>query len=60
MTDAHAAYLRRMKGTGKQSLLFVHIPHVLVAGPIDAHRLGVIRWDERPPDRHSMLRDVVE
>ena len=46
--------------TGKQPLLFVHIPHVLVAGPIDAHRLGVIRWDERPPDRHAMLGDVVE
>ena len=60
VTDPHAAYLRRMKETGKRPLLFVHIPHVLVAGPIDAHRLGVIRWDERPPDRHAILGDVVE
>jgi hypothetical protein len=49
-----------MKETGKQPLLFVHIPHVLVAGPIDAHRLEVIRWDKPPRDRHSMVGDVVE
>ena len=60
VTDAHAAYLRRMKETGRQPLLFVHIPHVLVAGPIDAHRLEVIQWDNPQRDRHSLVGDVVE
>jgi hypothetical protein len=44
--DAHLSYLRRMKDLGKRPLLFVHIPHVLVAGPIDTQGLRVIRWDE--------------
>jgi hypothetical protein len=51
VTDAHLAYLRRMKEEGKRPLLFVHIPHVLVAGPIDTHGLRVIRWDEPPEAR---------
>jgi hypothetical protein len=36
-----------MKERGKPALQFVHIPHVLVTGPIDTHSLRVIRWDER-------------
>ena len=46
VTPAHLTYLRRMKQEGKRPLLFVHIPHVLVAGPIDTHGLRVVRWDE--------------
>jgi hypothetical protein len=46
VTDAHLAYLFRMKEEGKPPLLFVHIPHVLVAGPIDTNGLRVIRWEE--------------
>jgi hypothetical protein len=45
---AHRAYLRRMKDEGKRPLMFVHIPHVLVAGPIDTRGLRVIPW-ETPP-----------
>jgi hypothetical protein len=47
VTDAHQTYLRRMKDQGKRPLLFVHIPHVLVAGPIDTRGLRIVRWDER-------------
>jgi hypothetical protein len=48
VTDAHLAYLRRMKGEGNQPFLFVHIPHVLVAGPVDTRGVRVIRWHEPP------------
>lgn len=48
VTDAHMSYLRRRKQQGKPPLLFVHIPHVLVAGPIATHGLRVIPWDEAP------------
>jgi hypothetical protein len=48
VTDAHLAYLRRMKDEGRRPLLFVHIPHVLVAGPIDTRGLRIIRWNEQP------------
>jgi hypothetical protein len=44
--DAHLAYLRRMKDAGKRPLLFVHIPHVLVTGPIDIRGLLRVRWDD--------------
>lgn len=49
VTEAHLAYLWRMKDEGKQPLLFVHIPHVLVAGPIDTRGVQLIRWDEPRP-----------
>ncbi len=48
VTDAHLSYLRRMKKQARPSLLFVHIPHVLVAGPIDIRGLRVIPWDKPP------------
>jgi hypothetical protein len=48
VTTAHLTYLRRMKQEGKRPLLFVHIPHVLVAGPIDTSGLRVVRWDQPP------------
>lgn len=44
--EAHLAYLRRIKREGKRPLLFVHIPHVLIAGPIDTEGLSVVAWDE--------------
>ena len=47
-TPAHLAYLRRMKERGERSLMFVHIPHILVAGPIDVSGLNVVPWDEPP------------
>lgn len=43
---AHLDYLRRMKERGGPTLMFVHIPHVLVAGPIDVSGLRVVGWDE--------------
>ena len=48
VTEAHACYLRRMKERGKRPLTFVHVPHVLVAGPIDVRGLRPIPWDEAP------------
>jgi len=47
--DEHIDYLRRMKQRGERPLLFVHVPHVLVAGPINVAGLRPIPWDE-PPD----------
>lgn len=47
---AHLDYLQRMKQRGAPALFFVHIPHVLVAGPIDVSGLDPIPWD-RPPGR---------
>ncbi len=41
----HVSYLRRMKERGQPPLLFVHIPHVLVAGAIDVRGLREIPWD---------------
>ncbi|MBV8943264.1 MAG: hypothetical protein JO321_10635 [Solirubrobacterales bacterium] len=46
--DAHVAYLRRMKQLGRRPLMFVHIPHIFVAGPIDVSGLHPIAWDEPP------------
>ena len=45
-TQLHFEYLRRVKERGQRPLLFVHIPHVLVAGPIDVRGCRVIGWDE--------------
>ena len=46
--SAHLDYLRRMNARGERGLLFVHVPHVLVAGPIDVSGLRPIAWDEPP------------
>lgn len=48
-TPAHLAYLQRMKDRSERSLMFVHIPHILVAGPIDVSDLRIVSWD-KPPD----------
>jgi hypothetical protein len=47
--DAHRAYLRKMKEQGKPALQFVHIPHVLIEGPINTRGLRQLAW-ESPPD----------
>jgi hypothetical protein len=46
--DAHLAYLRQMAARGARPLMFVHVPHVLVAGPIDVSGVRVVGWDEPP------------
>jgi hypothetical protein len=48
-TRAHLAYLKRMKHAGKRPLMFVHIPHILVAGPIDVSGLTPICWQQAAP-----------
>ena len=45
---AHVAYLRRMKELGRRPLMFVHIPHILVAGQIDVTGLAPLAWDQPP------------
>ena len=45
-TPAHLAYLRRVKDAGGRPLMFVHIPHILVAGPVDVSGLDPIRWED--------------
>jgi hypothetical protein len=47
-TERHLAYLERMHDLGKRPLMYVHIPHVLVAGPIDVSGLEPLPWDEPP------------
>jgi hypothetical protein len=47
---AHLTYLQRMKEAGRPPLLFVHIPHVLVAGSIDTSGLRRVHWSEPPDD----------
>jgi hypothetical protein len=37
-----------MKLRGERGLMFVHIPHVLVAGPIDVSGVRIVAWDEPP------------
>ena len=45
---AHLAYLEQSKARGKPPLMFVHIPHVLVAGQIDTTGLRRINWQDEP------------
>jgi hypothetical protein len=45
---AHVDYLREQRARGEKSLMFVHIPHILVAGPIDVSGLKIVAWDEPP------------
>jgi hypothetical protein len=49
--SAHTAYLEQRKAEGKPALMFVHIPHVLVAGPIDTRGLREISWEDDPHTR---------
>ena len=51
-TPAHINYLRRMKDRGERPLMFVHIPHILVAGPIDVSGLRIVSWD-KPPEHND-------
>ena len=44
----HRDYLARMSQRGQRPLTFVHIPHVLVGGPIDITGCRIVRWDEPP------------
>jgi hypothetical protein len=46
--SAHTAYLERRKADGNPALMFVHIPHVLVAGPIETRGLREISWEDDP------------
>ena len=46
---AHLAYLTRMKRTGQRPPMFVHVPHILVAGPIDVSGLTPIHWQPATP-----------
>lgn len=46
VTTSHLGYLARTMARGQPSLMFVHVPHVLVAGPIDIKGCPVIGWDE--------------
>lgn len=51
-TERHLTYLRTMRDRGRRPLMFVHIPHVLVAGPIDVSGLEPRPWDELPAQHH--------
>ena len=48
--DQHRQYLARMRAEGRHPLMFVHIPHVLVAGAIDIRDCRIVRWEEPPQD----------
>jgi hypothetical protein len=57
VTPAHDEYLRGIVQSGApRALMFVHIPHVLVAGPIDVRGLRTVTWDEQPTPRSSPRR----
>jgi hypothetical protein len=51
--ETHVAYLRRMKERGQRPLMFVHVPHVFVAGPIDVSGLRPLPWDQPPESDDS-------
>ena len=44
--EAHTAYLCRMRDRGQRPLMFVHIPHIFVAGSIDVSGLRPLAWDQ--------------
>jgi hypothetical protein len=44
----HRSYLLHMASEQKPALTFVHIPHVLVAGPIDTRGLRVVQAQVPP------------
>lgn len=47
LPQAHLEYLRKTREEGKRPLMFVHIPHVLVAGPIETDGLRTISWEQQ-------------
>jgi hypothetical protein len=55
-TERHLAHLETMRERGRRPLMFVHIPHVLVAGPIDVSGLEPVPWDTPPPQHHEITR----
>ena len=48
--DLHREYLAQMKEQHRRALTFVHIPYVLVAGPIDVRGCRIVRWEQSPGD----------
>jgi hypothetical protein len=42
-----------MKERGQRPLMFVHVPHVFVAGPIDVSGLRPLPWDQTPESDDS-------
>jgi hypothetical protein len=40
-----------MRARAEPPLMFVHIPHVLVGGPIDVSGVNVVSWADAPGDR---------
>jgi hypothetical protein len=44
----HLEYLRRYKDEGRRARPFAHLPHVLVAAPIDVAGLSLVRADRAP------------
>ena len=46
--ELHRTYLARMSQRKRRPLTFVHIPHVLVAGPIDVRGCRIVRWEDPP------------
>lgn len=57
VTPLHVNYLARMKAQGRP-LASVHIPHVLVAGPIDVTGCPVIVWAD--PPEHELHQASLE
>lgn len=48
--ELHREYLARRSQQQRPALTFVHIPHVLVAGPIDVRDCRIVRWEAAPSD----------
>lgn len=46
VTGLHKQYLAQIKARGERGLMFVHIPHVLVAGPVSVSGCRIIGWDD--------------
>jgi hypothetical protein len=53
--DLHRRYLARMRDERRKPLMFVHIPHVLVAGAIDIRDCRIVRWED-PIERGTGVR----
>lgn|GEM_PF-1847370 len=51
--DLHRAYLAQMRRQQRRPLTFVHIPHVLVGGPIDVRGCRIVRWEEPPEPQRA-------
>ncbi len=46
LPQAQLEYLRKTREEGKRPLMFVHIPHMLLAGPIETDGLRIISWEQ--------------